>query len=101
MITDKTPIESPEPVSTSGAKPECAGGCGGAGLCPGVAIMIAWGTALAVVALTGREWIGWAAGVPLALILITGAWKWRPGKSRCCGSKCEHTGGDQSADHEP
>ena len=100
MSADGIPDETPEPQGTCGAKPKCAGSCGVAGLCPGVAIMIAWGIALAVVALTGREWIGWSVGVPLALILMTGVWKWRPGKSPCGGSDREHAGRDQSADHE-
>lgn len=57
----------------------CAtGSCGGPGLCPGIALFIAWATGGGVAMLTGLQWLGWAVGIPLALILITGAWRWLP-----------------------
>lgn len=59
----------------------CAtGSCGGPGLCPGIALFIAWGAGIGIAALTGLAWLGWTVGIPLALILITGAWRWLPGK---------------------
>lgn len=59
----------------------CATGpCGGPGLCPGIALFIAWGAGIGIAALTGLTWLGWAIGIPLALILITGAWRWLPNR---------------------
>lgn len=57
------------------SKPSCVGGCGGPGLCPGIAIMIAWIVGAGVLLVTGQQWLAWAIGVPLALILITGVWR--------------------------
>ena len=81
MNRDNTPIDQLEQDRSEKLKPSCAGGCGGPGLCPGVALMIAWGVGFALMTLTGREWIGWSVGIPLALILISGAWKWFPPRS--------------------
>lgn len=58
-----------------------SGSCGGPGLCPGIALFIAWGAGIGIAALTGLPWLGWAVGIPLALILITGAWRWLPSKT--------------------
>lgn len=55
--------------------------CGGPGLCPGIALFIAWGAGIGIVTLTGIAWLGWVVGMALALILITGAWRWLPGRA--------------------
>ena len=57
-----------------------SGTCGGPGLCPGIAVAIAWAAGIGINALTGLAWPGWAVGVPLALILATGAWRWLPNR---------------------
>ena len=51
------------------------GGCGGPGLCPGVALLLAYVAGAGISLLTGIQWLGWAVGIPLAVILITGAWR--------------------------
>lgn len=51
------------------------GSCGGAGMCPGIALMIAFGAWVGLVELSGHSWIGWLAAVPLWLILVTGIWR--------------------------
>ena len=57
----------------------CAmGGCGGPGLCPGIALFIAYAVGAGLTFLTGLVWLGWLVGVPLAIVLITGAWKLIP-----------------------
>lgn len=61
----------------------CATGtCGGPGLCPGIAIFIAWAAGNGIAALTGLTWLGWAVGILLGLVLITGAWRWLPARSK-------------------
>jgi len=35
-----------------------------------------------IAALTGLHWLGWAVGVSLAFVLLTGAWRWLPNKRR-------------------
>ena len=78
-MTDQknSPSEDPKPCNHSdGEKASCAGGCGGPGLCPGIALFIAWGVGMSLTSLTGLQWLGWSVGIPLGLILITGAWKW-------------------------
>jgi hypothetical protein len=57
------------------------GSCGGPGLCPGIALFIAYAVGAGLTLLTGIHWLGWAVGVPLALILITGAWRLLPKKA--------------------
>lgn len=68
-----------EPTSqktTTCAKDRCStGGCGGPGLCPGVALLFAYAAGGGIALLTGLNWLGWAVGILLALILITGAWR--------------------------
>lgn len=57
----------------------CAtGGCGGPGLCPGVALLLAYALGAGITMLTGLNWLGWAVGIPVGLILITGAWRFLP-----------------------
>lgn len=71
-------MESKTPETRSGAdtKRSCpTGGCGGPGLCPGVALMLAYLAGAGVTLLTGLTWLGWTVGLPLGLILITGAWR--------------------------
>lgn len=63
---------------TSSDKCHASGSCGGPGLCPGIALFIAFIVGSAITVLTGLEWLGWSIGVPLALILFTGAWRWLP-----------------------
>jgi len=61
--------------SAKGKEKSCpTGGCGGPGLCPGVALLLAYLTGTGVTLLTGLNWLGWPVGVPVAVILITGAW---------------------------
>ena len=62
--------------ATSCANDHCStGGCGGPGLCPGIALLLAYVAGSGIAWLTGLQWLGWAVGVPLAIILITGAWR--------------------------
>lgn len=77
MDTKKT-----ESLTAEAAKNTCStGGCGGPGLCPGVALLLAYVAGGGIALLTGIQWLGWAIGVPLALILITGAWRFLGPKS--------------------
>lgn len=60
----------------------CATGtCGGLGLCPGIALFIALAVGKGIAALTSLTWLGWAVGILLGLVLITGAWRWLPTRS--------------------
>ncbi|MEP4077067.1 hypothetical protein [Haloferula sp.] len=58
----------------------CGAGCGGKGLCPGISLLIAWTVGGIVIFFSGREWLGLAVGIPLAVVLTTGIWSWRPGR---------------------
>jgi len=61
------------------ADKSCAtGGCGGPGLCPGVALLLAYVLGGGIALLTGLNWLGWAVGIPTGLVLITGAWRFLP-----------------------
>jgi len=72
--------EQPTEACTTGS---CrTGGCGGPGLCPGVAILLAYVLGAGIVLLTGLNWLGWAVGIPVGLILITGAWRFLPKSSK-------------------
>lgn len=76
-----------ETSSASGEDSACdsgscaTGGCGGPGLCPGVALLLAYVFGGGIALLTGMNWLGWAVGIPVALILITGAWRFLPQSS--------------------
>ena len=70
----------PHTAPTCTDKSCTTGSCGGPGLCPGIAIFIAWAAGIGITTLTGLAWLGWVIGVPLALILITGAWRWLPNR---------------------
>lgn len=59
-----------------------SGSCGGPGLCPGIALFISYAVGGGLAMLTGIHWLGWAVGVPLALILITGAWRFLPKRAK-------------------
>lgn len=69
-----------DPSTATRSERSCAsnrcttGGCGGPGLCPAIALFIAWTAGIGIATLTGLEWLGWAIGIPLILILLTGAW---------------------------
>jgi len=58
------------------------GGCDGPGLCPGVALLLAYLAGGSVALLTGHDWLGWAVGAPVGLVLATGAWKYLPKRRR-------------------
>jgi hypothetical protein len=73
--------EADVPTTKSG-KSCPTGGCGGPGLCPGIALMIAYLVGGSIVFLTGLTWLGWAVGVPLGIVLITGAWRYLPRKAK-------------------
>lgn len=79
--------DKPHPHSKPTNAPTCSdkscttASCGGPGLCPGIALFIAWGAGIGIATLTGIAWLGWAVGILLALILITGAWRWLPGRA--------------------
>lgn len=81
MSKEEIPEEDTRSACCDSSKPSCTGGCGGPGLCPGIALGIAWAVGFGLMTLTGREWIGWSVGIPLGLILLTGAWKWLPKRS--------------------
>lgn len=64
---------------TTCSESTCASGfCGSSGLCPGVALFIAYALGAGLSVITGLHWLGWAVGVPLFLILLTGAWIFLP-----------------------
>lgn len=66
----------------AGSKAQCStGGCGGPGLCPGIALLLAYAAGTGIVYLSGLVWLGWLVGVVAALVLITGAWRFLPGRS--------------------
>jgi len=74
---------TPETGNAACTDESCAAGsCGGPGLCPGVAIFLAYAAGGGIAALTGLHWLGWAVGVPLAFVLLTGVWRWLPGRRR-------------------
>lgn len=54
------------------------GGCGGPGLCPGVALLLAYLLGSGAALITGFTWLGWGVGVPVAIVLVTGAWRFLP-----------------------
>lgn len=57
------------------------GGCGGPGLCPGVALLLAYVVGSGIALLSGLPWLGWGGGITVALILITGAWRFLPSRN--------------------
>jgi len=72
------PSRHNDPASVS--VPVCASdhggsGCSGRGLCPGVAVSLAYGIGIGTAALTGLAWIGWTVGLCAAIVLISGAWQ--------------------------
>lgn len=82
-----TSLTGPQKVSSDPSNPSdlsnepqsCStGSCGGPGLCPGVALFLAYVLGGGITLLTGLTWLGWSIGVPTALILITGAWRYLP-----------------------
>ena len=79
----KSRTHSNPSYKSTGNNESCAtGGCGGPGLCPGVALFLAYVIGAGVTLLTGLTWLGWTVGIPIALILLTGAWRFLP-----CGKK--------------
>jgi len=66
------------PDRSNEPKPCATGSCGGPGLCPGVALFLAYVLGGGVTLLTGLTWLGWTIGIPTALILLTGAWRFLP-----------------------
>ena len=72
----------PHTAPTCTDKSCTTGRCGGPGLCPGIAIFIAWAAGAGIAVLTGLTWLGWAVGILLGLVLITGAWRWLPTKTK-------------------
>jgi len=72
------PQSETDPTCTDHSR--ATGRCGGPGLCPGIALFLAYVIGVGIAMLTGLPWLGWAAGVPVALILLTGAWRWLPGR---------------------
>lgn len=78
--TDSSAGSSPEASCT---KRRCAtGGCGGPGLCPGIALLLAYAVGGGTALLSGLPWLGWTVGIPTALILITGAWRFLPTRQK-------------------
>ncbi len=45
---------------------------------PGFGFLAAYAVGAGIVYLTGFEWLGWAVGIPLGLVLLTGAWRFLP-----------------------
>lgn len=61
------------------------GGCGGNGLCPGVALLLAYLAGFGLAELTGSPPLGFLVGVPLFIVLVLGL----PGKR--ADAACEQT----------
>jgi hypothetical protein len=76
MLNTMSPSQNKESTASPNTSPNSCptGGCGGPGLCPGVALLLAYAVGSGITLLTGIQWLGWAVGIPLAVILITGAW---------------------------
>ena len=55
--------------------------CSGPGVCPGIAILIGYAIGSGASHLSGLPWLGWAVGLPLIVILVTGAWQYIPRKT--------------------
>lgn len=82
---NETSTEKPVDAKAGAActdKSCASGGCGGPGLCPGVAILLAYALGAGITLLTGLNWLGWTVGIPVGLILITGAWRFLPKSSK-------------------
>lgn len=80
----------PRVANAARDKSSCStGGCGGPGLCPGIALLVAFLAGGGITRLTGMDWLGWVVGVPLALVLITGAWRFVP-ILRPASASCPH-----------
>jgi len=60
------------------------GGCGGKGLCPGVALLLAYLAGFGLAELTGSTLLGFLIGVPLFIVLVLGL----PGKR---ADACDNT----------
>jgi hypothetical protein len=60
-------------------KPFCAGksigSCGGAGMCPGIALMISFGLFVGIMELANNSAIAWVGSVGLFAVLVTGIWR--------------------------
>ena len=83
--TSETSSKDPQAtlVESTCAKDSCrTGGCGGPGLCPGIALLLAYLGGAGVALLTGMVWLGWVVGIPIGIILITGAWRFLPRRSK-------------------
>jgi len=48
------------------------GGCGSKGLCPGVALLLAYLSGLGLAELTGSTLLGFLVGLPLFIVLVLG-----------------------------
>ena len=48
------------------------GGCGSKGLCPGVALLLAYLAGLGLAELTGSTLLGFLVGLPLFIVLVLG-----------------------------
>lgn len=78
MKTNPTQPQDPQVCNTNG---NCStGGCGGPGLCPSIALLIAYLVGSVTTLFTGLAWLGWAIGISTALILLTGAWRLLPNR---------------------
>lgn len=82
MLATMSLSENEKPTTSQNTSPNTCptGGCGGPGLCPGVALLLAYVAGGGITLLTGLQWLGWAVGIPLAIILITGAWRFLPAR---------------------
>lgn len=70
----------PETADACSTDSFAVGACDGPGLCPGVALLLAYAIGGGVGMMTGLPWLGWTVGIPLGLVLLTGAWRWLPGR---------------------
>ena len=60
------------------------GACGGKGLCPGVALLLAYLVGFGLAELTGITLLGFLVGLPLFIVLTLGL-------PRKCAAACEQT----------
>ncbi len=60
------------PSSASEGRPSCSGGCGGAGMCPGIALLLSFSAGYFLAAITGVDWLAPVVAIAGTLLLVAG-----------------------------